>query len=296
MHLFRVNIEVTNICGLACSFCPPKTQPPKTMPLELFENTLKQLRGYTKNLAFHLMGDPMTLSNLGAYLELAHENGFKVELTTSGFYLKAVGLETLMHPAVRQINISLNSFNKNLRKISFEEYLEAVLQLCEMKQFYRPNMFINLRLWNLDTFGSDAEFNSLVIERLSSYFGVLIQPAEMGQNHSTSVRLAPKTLLHFNHYFEWPSLDNAVAGHGTCQGLQSHIGILSDGRVVPCCLDAEGVMALGNVNKTPLDEILRSFRAVAIIEGFKRSEAVEELCQKCTYKMRFDDTQFNRVS
>ena len=102
-----------------------------------------------------------------------------------------------------------------------------------------------------------------------------------------SIRLASKILVHFDNYFEWPSLTNKIYGDGTCQGLQSHIAILASGKVVPCCLDCDGIIELGDLHDESLESILKSSRAVKMLEGFKEGKATEELCQKCSYKERF---------
>jgi radical SAM protein with 4Fe4S-binding SPASM domain len=94
--------------------------------------------------------------------------------------------------------------------------------------------------------------------------------------------------MHFDNYFEWPSLNNKNYVDGTCQGLQSHIAILASGKVVPCCLDCDGIIELGDLHKESLESILSSERTVNMIEGFKENKAVEELCQKCSYKERFE--------
>jgi radical SAM protein with 4Fe4S-binding SPASM domain len=289
MHFHRVHIEVTNICGLACSFCPPKPSPSKTMPLPFFDKVVTQLRPYTKELAFHVMGDPLTLSNLGDYLDIAHREDFEVALTTSGYYLKKCSFETLFHPAVRQLNISLNSYNKNSLNLTFDGYMDAVLELCAEKLARRPKPFINLRLWNFDEACSEAAFNAMLFERLSDFFEIPIDLEVLYAQRPKSFRLASKVLLHFDSYFEWPSLNSAHDSDGSCYGLRSHIGILADGTVVPCCLDGDGVIALGNLHETPLREVLDSERAQAIREGFLQAKAVEELCRKCSYKDRFTD-------
>lgn len=289
MHFHRVHIEVTNICGLACSFCPPKLHPSKTMELGFFEEVIMQLRPYTKELAFHVMGDPLTLSNLHDYLDLSYQNGFEVSLTTSGYYLKNSSLQTLLHPGVRQINISLNSYNKNSLNLSFDDYLESVLELCTHKLASYSKPFINLRLWNFDESCSEAEFNTLLFERLSNFFEIPLDTQKLYAQRPKSLRLASKILLHFDSYFEWPSLNSAHDSQGSCYGLRSHIGILSDGTVVPCCLDGEGVMDLGNLHESTLEEVLEGKRAKAIREGFMHGNAVEELCKKCSYKERFSE-------
>ncbi|OIP55836.1 MAG: radical SAM protein [Helicobacteraceae bacterium CG2_30_36_10] len=288
MHFNRVHIEVTNICGLACSFCPPKLQPTKTMSLDFFEKVLTELQPYTKSLAFHVMGDPLTLSNLFEYLELAEKYGFEVELTTSGYYLKKTAVEVLFHKAVRQLNISLNSYNKNSLNLSFDDYMDGVFMACGSKLENYPKPFINLRVWNLDDVLSEAKFNKLLFEKMQNFFHTSIDLDAIYKDKIKSLRLASKVLLNFDNYFEWPSLSSTHESHATCYGLKSHIGILADGTVVPCCLDGEGVINLGNLHLTPLKEVLNSKRAQRMIEGFSQNKASEELCKKCTYKERFN--------
>ncbi len=288
MKFHRVHVEITNICGLACEFCPPKVKPTKTMSLSFFEHVLKELRPYTKSLALHVMGDPLTLSNLVDYLELAKKYDFEVELTTSGYYLSKTPVEVLFHASVRQLNISLNSYNKNSLNLTFEEYMRGVFKACSDKLQSYPKPFINLRVWNLDENISEAEFNTLLFEKLESFFGTQIDKDEIYRDKIKSLRLASKVLLNFDNYFEWPSLGSLHESNAPCYGLKSHIGILADGTVVPCCLDAEGVINLGNLQETALKNILDSQRAKAIVEGFAQAIAVEELCKKCSYKERFN--------
>lgn len=287
MQFHRVYIEITNICGLACSFCPPKTEPSKTMSLSFFEKVLLELQNYTKTLAFHVMGDPLTLSNLEEYLALADKHGFEVELTTSGYYLSKTKAQTLFLSPVRQLNISLNSYNKNNLSKSFEEYINPVLDLCMQKIAHFEKPFINLRLWNLDDICSEAAYNSAVFEKLSFAFGIAIDSDKIYSQKIKSIRLAPKVILNFDSYFEWPSLDSSHQSDASCHGLKSHIAILANGTVVPCCLDGDGIIPLGNLHEKALKEILTSKRATDMIEGFKNAKAVEELCKKCSYKDRF---------
>lgn len=286
MKFNRAYVEITNICGLACSFCPPKESPALTMELPFFKTVLTELKPYTDEIALHVMGDPMVLSNLRDYLDSAHALGLKVMITTSGFYLDEVRRRTLFHPSIRQVNISLNSFNKNSVSRSFEAYMEPILALCNEKLSKKKEFFINLRVWNLDEALSERGFNRQLFTLLERHFGIEpIQDQMSGERQS--IRLASKVLLHFDRYFEWPSLQNSPVGDGYCQALEKQIAVLADGRVVPCCLDGEGIITLGNLHETNLDKILQSERATLIRDGFDRAICTEELCQKCSYKVRF---------
>jgi radical SAM protein with 4Fe4S-binding SPASM domain len=290
MKFYRIYIELTNVCGLSCSFCPTKELPNKEMDLAFFESIIFQSKRYTKEIACHVVGDPLTLSNLDSYLDIIHKHGLKAMLTTSGYFLKKHSYKTLFHPCVKQINISLNSFNKNDTSLTFEQYITPILALCKEKLVRKVELFINLRVWNLDEMMSERTFNETLFEKLSDTFSVNLNLDTVYDERPKSIRLANKILVHFDNYFEWPSLKNENYGHGTCQGLQSHIAILASGKVVPCCLDCDGIIELGDLHENSLNDILSAKRSVKMIEGFNKDKAVEELCQKCSYKKRFDSS------
>ena len=286
MKFHRVYIELTNICGLACSFCPPKTLPTHTMSTDFFESILVQLKPYTKELAYHIVGDPLVLSNLVTFLDMTHQHGFKVSITTSGYYLGKIELKTLCHPAIKQINISLNSYNKNTMPLSFEAYMQPIITLCHLKKELSPTIFINLRMWNLDDAHSEKTFNEIVFSYLNQAFSTFLSHPF---SHTKSLRVDEKILLHFDHYFQWPTLESTALFDAPCQGLISHFGILSDGTLIPCCLDKDGIITLGNLHTHSLDELLKTPRVQAIRKGFFEGKAVELLCQKCLYKKRFKE-------
>lgn len=288
MKFYRIYMEITNVCGLSCSFCPTKELPTKEMDLAFFESIVIQAKVYTKEIACHVVGDPLTQSNLHDYLDILHKHGLKAMLTTSGYFLKKHAYDTLFHPCVKQINISLNSFNKNDTTLSFDQYINPVLALCKAKLEREEELFINLRVWNLDELMSERIFNETLFSILSSSFDTYLDLEEIYKERPKSIRLASKVLVHFDNYFEWPSLKNKNYGDGTCQGLQSHVAILASGKVVPCCLDCDGIIELGDLHHESLDMILKSKRAKAMLEGFKEGKAIEELCQKCSYKERFN--------
>lgn len=288
MKFYRIYIELTNVCGLSCSFCPTKSLPSKEMDLNFFESVIIQAKAYTKEIACHVVGDPLTQSNLHDYLDIIHKYGLKAMLTTSGYFLKKHSYDTLFHPCVKQINVSLNSFNKNDTSLTFEQYITPVLALCHAKLERDEDLFINLRVWNLDELMSERRFNTILFQTLSETFDISLSLETIYRERPKSIRLASKILVHFDNYFEWPSLNNKNYGHGTCQGLQSHIAILASGKVVPCCLDCDGIITLGDLHESSLEHILANKRTVNMLEGFKEGKAVETLCQKCAYKERFN--------
>ena len=280
---YKVYIELTNICGLHCSFCPTKNTQTITMTLNFFEKILIQLAPYTKDIAFHVFGDPLTLSNLEKYLDIAYKHNFKVHITTTGYYLKKFDLNVFLHKAIKQINFSLNSFNKNEMKCELHEYLQPMFDLCDMKLLHKVHSFINFRLWNLDDKNSENSFNQEIFSLLGDKFNIDLSNIDT----TKSKRLENQILIDFDKYFKWPSLDDEDKSNGYCHGLSAQIAILANGTVVPCCLDSFGIINLGNLQNDSLKNILYSEKSLAIVDGFKKGIAVEELCLKCTFKNRF---------
>ncbi|MBT3279999.1 MAG: radical SAM/SPASM domain-containing protein [Campylobacteraceae bacterium] len=284
MKFNKIYVELTNICGLACSFCPSQKPPTSTMSLKTFEDVLIQIKPYTKIITYHMFGDPLTLSNLKEYLDLTLKYNIQVELVTTGYYLNKFDLNLFLHPAIRQINFSLNSFNKNDMNMTLDQYLEPMFKICDLKLKNKIHNFVNFRLWNLNPKKKSYKFNTEVIQKIENKFNLYLDI-----ENQESIRLENQIKLHFDNYFQWPSLESTNNTNGTCYGLKSHFGILSSGDVVPCCLDSNGYIKLGNIHESSLDKILNSKRSVDIINGFKDNKAIEELCKKCTFKHRFNE-------
>ncbi len=259
------------------------------MSLEQFDKLNEELKEVTNELAYHIVGDPLVLSNLDDYLNISLKHGLKINITTTANNLLRKHFDTLMNKIIRQINFSINSYNANSHKKSLDEYLNPILDFCEYAILKEQHFFINLRIWNLDENESAKKFNQEVFKRVNERLGSSIDIENVYKNRPKNIRIARMIFFNFDEYFNWPSLDNElVSKKGTCYGLDSHFGILSSGKVVPCCLDKDAVVDLGNTNNTRLEDILKSPRVKAIQNGFKNNILVEEFCQKCEYRTRFD--------
>jgi radical SAM protein with 4Fe4S-binding SPASM domain len=243
-----------------------------------FESLTDKLRGKTKFLYLHLMGEPTLHPLLPKFIENAKKKGFLPMITTNGSLLGEKGGELLEHLPYK-ISISLHAPEAN-PAFSADGYLDSAIAFA--KDAAARGCIVALRLWNL---GSDAD-NSQILARLHKEF-----TNEWGDvRGGSSQRLAPKLFLEWGERFDWPDANAPEVDPDTeifCYGLRDQIGVLCDGEVVPCCLDAEGALALGNLFDSELDDILNSPRAKAIYDGFSRHRATEELCRKCGYAKRF---------
>lgn len=271
----RVYVEITNICNMRCSFCHGHKRQPGRMRREEFSHVLQSLSGKTEYVYYHLMGEPLTHPELPDFIALATQKGFKSVITTNGTLLDKRGGE-LIEASPHKVNISLHSFEGDDQKAHLR-YLEQVADFAEKAA--GAGILISLRLWNK---GCDEGKNDTALD----FFRQRL-PGEWTAN-SRGFRIREKLYLEWGDQFQWPDKDAPIQGETFfCYGMQDQFGILCDGSVVPCCLDSDGVITLGNVFTEDLGEILSSPRAQAMVQGFRCRKATEDLCRRCGYAQRF---------
>lgn len=271
----RIYVEITNICNMKCSFCHGHSRRLKQMTTEEFELILDKISGHTNYIYYHLMGEPLSHPKLSEFLQIARGKGFKSMITTNGTLLNKCG-DKILGAGIHKVNISVHSFEDGTEE-QFENYMKSLVDFAINAN--NQGVIIVFRLWNN---GFDNGRNNKIIDYLKGNIN-----NEWTEN-SKGYKIRDKMFLEYGERFSWPDLNADVqCDEVFCYGLRDHIGILSDGTVVPCCLDSEGIINLGNIFNDNLSDILNSERAKTIKNGFDCRKAVEELCQKCGYAQRF---------
>ena len=330
-----VYIEITDVCNLHCSFCPcgdpgskagmtTRVAAPRTfMPSELFERCLNEAATVTEQVYFHVLGEPTLHPGFGIYLKKLEQvssarndgKSLSLTLTTNGTTIERTGKTILASPAVRQVNFSTHAYAE-LPLDEARGHLQNVLDFCRMAAVERPDLYINLRLWNVGDESSNT-WNNYMLEQVNKAFG-RVDDDDENRVDSANKNRTPITLEHFcsrhksflvedriylhqDSRFEWPEQvsgsrlearevlkkQSIIFPKGTCRALDTHVAILHDGRVVACCLDHSGQITLGHIQENSLTEILSSPMATNIREGFANHELRHPFCQSCKFCKRF---------
>lgn len=276
MRFNKIYLEISNICNLTCSFCPGTKRKPHVMTETEFSSLLPELRPYADFLYFHLMGEPLCHPKLERFLQLAGDAGFKVILTTNGTLLQKQQDVLRNAAGLHKVNISLHAFEANDLSVPFEDYLNGCFRFG---QALEGKKIVVYRLWNKG--GADA-LNERILTAMHAHFPGPWQETRKG------IRIADRVFLEYGDKFDWPDLSAPDGGDRVfCYGLRDQIGVLCDGTVVPCCLDHEGDIHLGNLHEQSMDDILNSPRAQNIYRGFSSKKAAETLCRRCGYARKF---------
>lgn len=283
----KTYLEITTACNLACEFCPGTTRAVEYIDLSRADRYIAMLAPISGVLHLHVMGEPLHHPGFKEIIARCAAHGARVNLVTNGTLLSRHTATLLESPAVQQISISLHSLDANAGQ-NFETYVSEIITFISARASH-PN--ISLRLWNrehsLESEATRYFLNALCAAGL--YAGTPADIVHLLQEKG-NLRIADSLFINTAERFEWPSLTAPdLGGKGRCPGATGQFAVLVDGTVVPCCLDRDGVTALGNLENQTLEEILATPRVRAMKEGFLRGHLTEPLCRRCTYRMRFGE-------
>ena len=270
----KIYIEITNNCNLHCSFCSEVLKPRRNMTIEEFEKILKKIRPYTDYIYLHVKGEPLLHPNIIDFLRCAEQYNLKVNLTTNGTLLEQYAKMLSKCSALNKINISLHCETND------EHYLDKVFKNVEC---FSKKQTIVYRLWTLKENGLD-EKSTKTVERLKEYYHLSPEIVEKIKTKK-NISLRDNIYVDKDIEFAWPKITSHKSC-GYCYALKTHIAILVDGTVVPCCLDSNGVIPLGNIYHQELSEIIESEKYQELLKSFQDRKPANPLCQSCTFKER----------
>ncbi|MEG2378648.1 MAG: radical SAM protein [Bacilli bacterium] len=274
MKFKKVYVEITNICNKSCTFCSVSKRPKEEMSLELFKKTLEEIKNYTNYIYLHIKGEPLLHSKFEEIIQVCDKSNINVNITTNGSLIEKYIDVISKSSSIRQINISLHSY-------SDIDEIKKLFHFVDLIMKNNNNIFIVYRYWTYSS--KDKVFEKLT--NIISEWYKLDENSILNLKNMMNFKIDNNLYINKDFEFEWPSIENETYnGVGFCNGLKTHIGILSNGTVVPCCLDAEGIISLGNIKNNDLKEIIESEKTQKIIKNFKDNKRVEELCKHCSFK------------
>lgn len=264
MKFKKIYLEITNICNLNCPFCIGNRRDKKFLSFNEFKSILEKVKNYTNYLYFHILGEPLMHPKINEFINYAKENNFYINITTNGYLINKIK----DNPNVRQLNISLHSFN-DANNITLNEYLNNIFDGVDT--LIKNKTYISLRLWVKN------KYHQEMVNFINKRYNINIKLDEY-------YKINDYLFINPFHEFIWPDLNNNYYNEiGTCYAIKDHIGILVDGTIVPCCLDSKGVINLGNIFNDDLENILKENRVNNMLKNFKNNKKCEELCKHCSF-------------
>jgi len=271
----RIYIEITNNCNLNCSFCSEVLRLRRNMSLEEFEIILNKIKDYTDYIYLHVKGEPLVHKDIIEFINKANEYNLKVNLTTNGVLFNKYAKELGKCKNLNKINFSLHSENNK------DNYLEDIFDNIK---YLSTNTTVIYRLWTLKNNELD-EKSTKIVDKIKEYYNLSQETVDKIKN-TNNIKISSTIYVDKDNEFIWPTVNNHKSD-GFCYGLSTHIAILVDGTIVPCCLDSNGVIELGNIFNDSLEDIINSNRYQNLLKSLRDRKPCEELCKSCVFKERF---------
>lgn len=272
MKLKKIYIEITNRCNLNCSFCVHNKRPFKDMTFDEYKMIINKIKNHTKEVYLHVLGEPLLHPNINEFIDYATNNGLLVNITTNGYLIKNI----LNNHNINRLNISMHSYQEQTN-LSLNDYLDNIFLVIDK---LRSKTFCSIRLW----------VSNHHTKKMLNYINERYHTNIIEIHDDMKEKITNNLIIDTNHEFIWPNLNNHYYSEsGTCRGLIDHIGILSDGTIIPCCLDSEGIIKLGNIYTNSLEEVYNKPIVTDMICGFKNKKKIHELCKHCYFLKSRED-------
>ena len=268
----KIYIEITNNCNLNCSFCSKVNRKKKYMSLEEYEKILNKIKDYTSYIYLHVKGEPLLHPKAIEMIKLAEQYKLKVNLTTNGVLFDKYAKELGQCTNLNKINFSLHSENNK------DNYLDDIFGNIK---FLSKKTTVIYRLWTLKDNELDKK-STEIVDKIKDFYNLSTETVERIKKEK-NIKIKSTIYVDKDNEFEWPTI-NSHKSCGYCYALKTHIAILVDGTVIPCCLDSNGVIKLGNIHKDNLDKIINSKKYRELQESFQKRKPTELLCQSCNFK------------
>ncbi len=258
----KIYLEITNKCNLNCPFCIKNNRHQKYMSINEYKYILEKIKDYTKYLYLHVSGEPLMHPNINELINIAKKY-FKINITTNGYLISRIK----NNHNIRQINISLHSYNPDYN-IPLTKYLDNIINVINN---LHEDTYFSLRFW------INNKYNNEIIKYLENKFNkkILIKKG---------YEIIKNVFISTEKEFIWPDYNNEFYNDsGKCYALKDHIGILVNGDIIPCCLDVNSYLCLGNIFKDDLQSVIKSEKYNIMLKGFQNNKKIELLCKKCNF-------------
>jgi MoaA/NifB/PqqE/SkfB family radical SAM enzyme len=240
-------IDITRLCNLRCIMCPQSRglRPrPAKMPLDRFQQILDDICENRPLIKLYLSGEPLLHEGLFDMIEYAHGKNCQTAIHTNATLFTEALSERILSSSLTFLSFSFDGCTAEVYErlrppAKFEQVGANIRRFLDLRRRSGRGPYANVEIIRMrdteDFLKSFAEeWKACGVEEVS----VVDYMTWLG---TVPDRRDGKAAI--------------FSGYTPCAAPFQHGCILSDGTVVPCCLDVDGRMPLGNVTEQPFREI-----------------------------------------
>ena len=260
----EVRIETTNLCNAACVICPREkmTRRKCTMGNDHFKDIVDEAEelGAT-DISLFGYGEPLMDRQL--WIKLEYCAGFNTNITTNGSLLDRNMSRALLGAGIRQIRFSAHGIGANYERVhnrlNWQEFITNV------------NEFIKI---NNDIYGHQCITEVSVIpmhgesvQQIRDFWEGTVDFLEIWRPHG---------------WGGGKDFRPIARKKKTCgRPFRGPVQIQADGKMIVCCFDYDGKLAVGDTYENSIEEILKGDKFNDIREAHTTGKLDGLICQTC---------------
>ena len=252
-------IEPTNTCNLRCSFCfvtEGMSREEGFMDFALFKKVIDDTPEL-EHLCMHNWGEPLLHKEIFEMFDYAHESGIKhIVMNTNGTLLTNNMIDKIIRSPLNIIRFSIDGSAetfKRVRGVELEKIEQNILKLKKEKDARRPDLSMGV------VFTVENETQEDVDEYIEHWETIV--------DH---VRTQPKLI-------QSPRKEPCPEPFGKDYGK---LVVLWDGTVIPCCVDYNASLKLGNAYKERVRDLWYNSEIKALRNQHEKGN-YPKVCMNC---------------
>jgi MoaA/NifB/PqqE/SkfB family radical SAM enzyme len=311
MKFARIQFESTNYCSMKCEFCPNRkmTRERKNLDSELFKKIIDDIakNALTETISFAGNGEPLIDPHLADKLEYCKTKKLKTVITTNGLQMEKINPKIIAN--LDCLYISWQTFNEKTFKLrgtnlDYQIYKNKLIEFIKqnkdkLKIVISLMLNENKRWFTRDLMG--ANFKDLLNQNLKDFLpiaGEISDAARKNLERKLSekrrlsfqeIELDNNLFLNIDQFSDWggnlssysQNFQRIPAETGQCRIMAAGPLVLSDGRLSLCCVDYDGNVTIGNLQKENFSDIINSERYKKIFENFQNKVITLPYCRQC---------------
>ena len=252
-------IEPTNKCNLRCTFCfvtDGMTRDGGFMDFNIFKKIINDCTDL-EHLCMHNWGEPLLHKDIFRMIEYAKNKGVNyVVMNTNGTLLTDKMINRIVNSKLDIIRFSIDGSAetfKRVRGVELENIEKNIKKLKIIKEKKRPE----LKMGVVFTVEEDTEGDA---EEYINHWEKIVD----------HVRLQPKLITS-------PRTEVCPEPFGKDYGK---LVVLWDGRVIPCCVDYNANLMIGNIQNDTIPNLWKSEKLNILREQHLKGE-FPDTCANC---------------
>ena len=252
-------IEPTNTCNLRCTFCfvtDGMTRDGGFMDFNIFKKIINDCTDL-EHLCMHNWGEPLLHKDIFRMIEYAKNKGVNyVVMNTNGTLLTDKMIKRIVNSKLDIIRFSIDGSAetfKRVRGVELENIEKNIKKLKIIKEKKKPE----LKMGVVFTVEEDTEGDA---EEYINHWGKIVD----------HVRLQPKLITS-------PRTEVCPEPFGKDYGK---LVVLWDGRVIPCCVDYNANLMIGNIQNDTIPNLWKSEKLNILREQHLKGE-FPDTCANC---------------